>query len=144
MKLLEYKQFNNSNDEKKLNKKKVVIVAVIAIAVLIAGIINIAYLNNTGFRNFMDIYILFKGVNEDDLPSINIDSDKDFYVCAFNNYVAVLENHKLTLYNSSAKEVASFNINVSTPIFATHDNYLVVAEKNQQKIYLIKDMNILY
>ena len=57
---------------------------------------------------------------------------------------AVLDNNNLTLYNSSGKEVQNFEVSISTPIFATQDNYLVIAEKNQQKVYLIKDKKILW
>ena len=92
----------------------------------------------------MDKYILFKYINEKDLSSISIESDRNIYACAFYNYVAILENNKLTMYNSSGKEVQSFDVNISSPIFAVQDNYLLLAEKNQQKVYLFKDKKMLW
>lgn len=144
MKLLEYKQFNNSDEEKSLNKKKVVAASSIAALIVIIVIIIIAYITNASFRNFMDKYILFKHVDESDLPSISIESDQSLYTCAFYNYVAILKNNNLKLYNSSGKEVESFEVNINSPIFSTQDNYLVIAEKGQQKLYMFKDKKMLW
>jgi len=144
MKLLEYKQFNNSVEEKSLNKKKVAAVIVISTVVLITTLITILYIANPNVRNFMDKYVLFKHVDEHDLPYISLEQDEKIYTCAYYNYVAVLENHELKLYNSSGKLVQTFKVNISSPIFAVQDNYLVVAEKNQQKCYLIKDKKIIW
>lgn len=144
MKLLEYKQYNNSDEEKTLNKKKVTIAITILIILLVLIISVVAYVASPKVRNFMDKYILFKSVNENDLAYINIDTENNIYTYAFHNYVVILENQKLTLYNSSGNEVDSFNVSISSPIFASQDNYLVIAEKGQQKMYLIKDKKILW
>ena len=92
----------------------------------------------------MDKYILFKHVDENDLPSISIESENNLYTCAFYNYVAVLENNNLKLYNSSGKQVENFEVNINTPIFATQDNYLVIAEKGQQRLYVFKDKKMIW
>ena len=145
MKLLEYKQFNNSeNEPKSLNKKKVAVAALIALSILFIIILVILYHVNVGFRNFMDKYILFKHVNEKDLASINIESDRNLNIYAYYNYVVILENNKLKLYNSSGKEVTSFDVSINTPIFAAQDNYLLLAEKDQSKVYLFKDKKMLW
>ena len=144
MKLLEFKQFNNSDEEKSLNKKKVIIAVVIAIIIIFTAVIGIVYANNQNVRDFMDTYIFFKTVKENDLAYINIDTEENIHTFAYYNYVVVLKNNKLTLYNSSGKEVEDFEVNISTPIFASQDNYLVVAEKGHQKVYLIKDKKIIW
>lgn len=144
MKSLEYKQFNNSEEEKSLNKRKVTITAIILLIIFITVVTTIAYISSSSVRDFMDKYILFKNVSENDLAYINVETDKDIYTYAFYNYVVTLENNKLTLYNSSGNEVENFNININTPIFAAQDNYLVIAEKNQEKVYLIKDRKIVW
>ena len=108
MKLLEFKQFNNSDEEKSLNKKKVVAAIVILVLVLITALTTILYIANPNVRNFMDKYILFKHVDEHDLPYISLEQDEKIYTCAYYNYVTVLENHELKLYNSSGKEVHQF------------------------------------
>lgn len=144
MKLLEYKQFNNSDEVKTLNKKKVTIAIIIAAILLITSIITVVYISNSSFRNFMDKYVLLKSVTENNLPYITIENDQSIYTSAYYNYVVVLENNNLTLYNSSGKEVENFEVNISSPIFATQDNYLVIAEKDKQKVYLLKDKKILW
>lgn len=144
MKLLEYKQFSDTEEEKSLNKKKVIAMSMIVVLILMAIVMGVIYRANPNFRRFMDDYVLFKNVDERDLAYINIESGKDIYTCAFYNYVVVLENNKLTLYNSSGKEVQSFEVNINSPIFAIKDNYLVIAEKNRQKFYLIKDKRLLW
>lgn len=143
MKLLEYKQFNNADEVKKLNKKKVAITGIIMIIILAFTIISVSYIASSDVRNFMDKYILFKSVSENNLPYINIE-DEDVYVYAYHNYIAVLENNKLLLYNSSAKVVEELVVNVSTPIFTSNGNYFIVAEKNGDKAYLIKDKKIIW
>lgn len=144
MKLLEYKQFNNSDEERTLNKKKVTIAIAILVIFILASVITVVYISNSYFRNFMDKYVLLKSVTENNLPYISIENESNIYATAYYNYVAVLDNNKLTLYNSSGNEVGNFEINISLPIFATQDNYMVIAEKNKQKVYLLKDKKILW
>ena len=144
MKLLEFKQFNNSDEEKSLNKKKVIIAVIVAIVIVIAGIIGTLYVVNQNVRDFMDTYVFFKTVKENSLAYINIDTEENIHTYAYYNHVVVLKNNKLTLYNSSGKEEENFEVNISTPLFASQDNYLVVAEKGHQKIYLIKDKRIVW
>lgn len=144
MKLLEYKQYNNLDEERTLNKKKVIVTISVVVIILIISIISVIYISNSNFRNFMDKYVLLKSVTEDNLPYISIDTEKNIHTYAYHNYVIVLENNNLTLYNSSGKEVENLEINISSPIFTTQDNYLVIAEKNAQKVYLIKDKKILW
>jgi len=144
MKLLEYKQFNNSDEVKTLNKKKVTIAIIIVAILLITSIITVVYISNAHFRNFMDKYVLLKSVTENNLPYISIENDQNIYTTAYYNYLVTLENNNLTLYNSSGNKVENFEVNISSPIFATQDNYLVIAENGQQKVYLLKDKKILW
>jgi hypothetical protein len=144
MKLLEFKQFNNSDEPRSLNKKKVIVVIVLAVLLLFSIIIGIIYKNNQNVRDFMDQYLFFKHIKDSDLASINIEDDKSISTFAFNNYVAVLENNKLKFYNSSGKEAETFDVNINSPIFAAQDNYLVIAEKGQQKVYLFKNKKMVW
>lgn len=144
MKLLEYKQFNNSDEVRTLNKKKVIITLAILVLIIIITTISVIYIANSNFRNFMDKYVLLKSVSENNLPYIVIDSEKNLNTFAYYNYLGVLENNKLTLYNTSGKEVENLEINISTPIFDVQDNYVIIAEEKQQKVYLIKDKKILW
>lgn len=144
MKLLEFKQFNNSDEPKSLNKKKVLVTVLICLIVLINIVVAIIYNNNQNVRDFMDQYIFFKHVKDSDLASIGIEDGKSVYAFAYNNYVVILENNKLKLYNSSGKQAETFEVNISNPIFAAQDNYLVVAEKGQRKVYLFKNKKMVW
>jgi hypothetical protein len=92
----------------------------------------------------LDTYLLLKNVSETNAPHISIENEDNLLVYAYHNYVAVLKNNELNLYNSSGKKAQTLKVNISNPIFETKGKYLVVAEKNQQKVYLIKDKKILW
>lgn len=144
MNLIEYKQFGNSENEKKINKRKLAVAVLIAALVLFILLIFIIYISSTKFRNFMDKYILMKSLSEDNAPYITIESDDNIYTYAYHDYIAVLKNNELNLYNSSGKNVETIQINISTPIYSTKGKYLAIAEKSQQKIYLLKDKKIIW
>lgn len=145
MKLVEYKQYSNSDEqERTINKRKVIVVIVILVTILFIIITSIIYASSSQFRNFTDKYILMKNITENNLPSISIDTEKNINTYAYYNYVTVLDNNELILYNASGKEEERLRVTISSPIFASQDNYLVVAEKNQQKVYLIKDKKIMW
>ena len=144
MKLLEYKQYNDDTGGKQLNKKKVGIASVCGGIILIFLIALILYISSANVRNFMDKYLLMKNVFENNLPSISVDADEDLCVFAYSDYIATLENNKLALYNTSAKEVENMKINISNPVYSVKRNYLIIGEKNNNKVYLIKDKKILW
>lgn len=144
MKLIEYKQFGNVEEERKINKKKLAISIAILACILVVGLVTIVYISSSKFRNFMDKYILMKSISEANAPYISIENDENIYAHAFHNYVAILKNNELNLYNSSGKSVQTLKVSISSPIFDSKGKYMVVAEKGQQKTYLIKDKKIIW
>lgn len=144
MKLLEYKQFNNADEEKTLNKKKVTVAIIIAILVLLISAISVVYICSSSFRNFMDKYVLMKSLTENSVPHISIDSEKNIYTYAYHDYIAILNNNSLELYNSSGNKEETLQVNISSPVFDSNDKYCVIAEEGKQKVYLIKDKKILW
>lgn len=144
MKLIEYKQFGNVDEERKLNKKKIAITIGIAAVILFISLLIIIYMASSSFRNFMDKYFLMKIISEDNAPFISIENEENINTYAYHDYVVVLKNHELNLYNSSGKNVQTIKVNISSPIFETKGKYLVIAEKNQQKVYLIKDKKVVW
>lgn len=144
MKLIEYKQFGNVDEERKINKKKLAVSIAILACIVVVALITIIYISSSKFRNFMDKYILMKNVSESNVPYISIENDENIKAYAFHDYVAILKNNELKLYNSSGKNVQTLKVNISSPIFDNKGKYMVVAEKNQQKAYLIKDKKIIW
>ena len=66
-----------NDTKKKINKGKVLkILAVILFIILVITMI-ILYEKNEKVRNFFDIYIFRKMINEENVPSIDIDTSKN-------------------------------------------------------------------
>ena len=116
--------------------------ALICVVLLITFIF--LYENNNNIRNFFDVYIFRKIINEEKVPSINIDSSKKINVFAYSKYIAILDQNKLKIYNKSGHQEHSLDIEISNPLFETSGDYLCVAEKDGQKLYLIHNKNIIW
>lgn len=144
MKIIEFKKYENVPEGKKINRKKVGLALGAITLILILIIIFSIYVCNRGFREFMDKYILRKSINENSLPSIEIENSENMHIFAYYKYVAVLEKNKLKQYNSSGSEVSNLEINVSNPITSTSDRYILIAEKEKQKAYLISNSKIIW
>ena len=78
------------------------------------------------------------------MSSIEIDTSKNINVYAYSRFIAVLDQNTLKLYNKGGNEEHSLDIEVSNPIFESCGNYLCVAEKGGQKIYLISNKSIIW
>ncbi|MBO5349831.1 MAG: hypothetical protein J6A89_08460 [Clostridia bacterium] len=144
MKLIEFKEYNNLNKNPELNKKKVTIFVLIMLIIVITITFSIVYICSSKFRNWADMHILMKTVTEGKLSSIEIQSDENVSIYAYDKYITMLNDNKLNLYNSSAKKVGSIDINISNPLFTSNGKYMVIAEKEKQKIYLISGTKILW
>lgn len=136
MKILEFK------GKMSLKNKLLIALAVFTIVLITATVI--AYIFCEPARDFINIYILRKEVSEEDIATIKLDVDKSESIYAYDRYITVLSNSKLSLYNSYASKEAELDISISNPIYAKNSNYLVIAEKNGQRIYLIQDNKILW
>jgi hypothetical protein len=124
-------------NEKKINIKKLTIVVSITIMILIGAILFIIYCANEEFRNLVDKYVLMKNVVEDGTATISIDEDESNYIFAYDKYISILNKNILSNYNSLGNLDSELDVEITTPIVATNGKYLVIAEKNQSKIYLI-------
>ena len=125
MKLIEFKEYNNINENKALNKKKIAITIIVAIIIIIITMFILLYIYNKNFRNWADMHVLMKNVTEGTLSSIDIDVGKSSSIYAYDKYVAILDEAKIRIYNSSAKEVNSIDMSVNNPILKSNGKYLV-------------------
>lgn len=144
MKVIEFKNYDNLKENKKLNKKKVAILISIIAVILILTIIFAIYVANRDFRNFMDTYILQKNVRQDSLSYIDLEESESRHIYAFDKYVVLLDKNKLTEYNSSGEIQSELEVKVSNPLFDSAANYLVVAEQGKQKAYLLQGNKIVW
>ena len=97
MKLIEYKQFGNIDEEKKLNKKKLAILGAIIAGILLVVLLIVIYACSSKFRNFLDTYLLVKNVSESSAPYLSIENEDNLYMYAYHDYVTVLKNNELKL-----------------------------------------------
>ena len=106
--------------EKKLNKRKVIKVLIALLCVILLISFIFLYENNNNVRNFFDVYIFRKIINEEKVPSIDIDTSKNINVFAYNKYIAILEQNELKIYNKSGNQEHSLDIEISNPLFETN------------------------
>ena len=144
MKLIEFKEYNNVNENKALNKKKIAITVIIAIIVILITIFFLLYIYNKKFRNWADMHVLMKTITEGTLSTIDIDVGKSSSIYAYDKYVAVLDDAKIKIYNSSAKEVNSIDMSVNNPVLKSNGKFLVIGEKGKQKTHLVSGTKVIW
>lgn len=130
--------------EKKLNKKKVIIVSVI-ILIIIGIIVTISlYISEKEFREWIDVYILRKNITEEDISIINLNIDKNNQIHVYNKYIAILNDKSVKIYNNYGEEVANIDVNINTALFDSSDKYLAIAENKGNEVSLIYDKTYLW
>lgn len=144
MKLIEFKEFNRENFVQAINKRKIAITILGTIIALTILVFILLYVFNPNFRKWADTHILMKVVHEGSLSSIDIDESENISVYAYDKYIAIINGNKMEIFNSSAKNVASHEVNVISPIFGANGKYMVVGDKGRQKIYLVSGTRILW
>lgn len=131
-------------DNKKINKKKLgVLIAIITVIILIITTI-ILYNSNKNFRDFMDKYIFRKDVTEENIPSIEIDYDSNTNIIPYGKYICILAENTLFQYDSSGKKQKEVKIEINNPIYDVDNKYLVIGEKDNQKLYLISEDHVIW
>jgi hypothetical protein len=111
---------------------------------IIILVVMLLYMFNEPAREWMNIYLLRKSVTEDDIATIELEVDKTQSIYAYDRYISVLENGKLRIYNSYASKEADLDVPISNPMYAHSNDYMVVAEKGGQKVFLISGAKVLW
>lgn len=128
----------------KVSLKNKILIALGVVLLIMAVSIIIVYIFNESAREWINIYILRKEITEDDIATINLEVDKNQYIYAHDRYISILCNGKLQLYNNIANKETELDIAISNPIYDSNYEYLCIAEKNGQRLYLISDQKILW
>lgn len=129
----------NSEEKKKTNSVKLLLFFVVMI---IAVFVFARYLINDDFRKEIDTKILKKELQENSLQSIEINSDSNPIVFAYDRYISVFSKNNLTFYNENASQVSKLELNITTPYIVSNSNFLAIAEKDGSKLYMISDTQI--
>ena len=147
-KIIEFKQNKPEGQEKKskkkINKKKLAVIITVIIIILMVIITSIIYAYNETFRDFMDKYIFRKNITDENIPIIEIDYDSNTNVIPYGRYICILAENNLIQYNSSGKKEQEVKIEINNPIYDVNGRYLVIGEKESQKLYLISGSNIVW
>ena len=128
-------------ENKKHSKIKIIILSIIGmiIVLLVAG-----YITNKDFRNYIDVKILGKQILENNLSSIEINSEDNPKYFAYDNHIGVIEKNKLSIYNSKGNVENSLAVKVSNPIIDTTNKFVAIAEKDGDKFYVVNSTSLLF
>lgn len=144
MKLIKFEKKPDEMYEKKLNKRKVIISVIITFIIVILVVIAALYVTNTDTRNFIDTNIFRKNITKENATFIEIKSENNPHVYAYDKYIVLLERNTLTTFNAYGREEKKLKVEVSNPIFESSEKSLIIAEKDKQRIYSIYDGNIIW
>ncbi len=121
-----------------------IVVGIIVVVVILIAISIFAYINVEVFREWVDMHILRKNIENTDIAYIDINSSNNPSIYAFDKYITILEKNMLSMYNSSGNKTAEIDISVSDPIYSCNNKYMCIAEKKGNKIYLVSGGNLLW
>lgn len=132
----------DKNENKTINKKRLIGLIILVVLICLIGILYGVYAANEEFRTYVDTNVLNKEIEENNLKSISIEDYDKSNIFAFSKYIAILKDNKLVTYNSSGKKEAENKIEISNPITDSNGRFLMIAEKDSSKTYLIEDNTI--
>lgn len=133
---------NNLNKLKNKKEKSKFLTFLLIVFLIVFFIAR--YATDEEFRTMIDVNVLKKEVAESTLTKIDIDLDSNPNIFAYDKYIAILTKNKLSQYTEDGKKASELDINISIPLVHTNGKYMVMAEKNGQKIYLISGENIIW
>lgn len=136
--------FFEGKKRRKINTKKVILVAIIALIIITAITLIIVYCNSASFRRWADKNVLRKEIKQGKTVSIEFNGETDSNMYAFDKYIVVLENKELKIYDTVGVEIAKITTEINNPIFNTAGKYLVVAEENGENLYLLSGKKLLW
>lgn len=136
---------NEKEKEKETKSNKSVIKACLIFLIVVFIIFMVArYLTDEEFRGAFDTYILKKQLTESNLSTIEINSDTNPYIYAYDKYITVLNKNTLSAYTSDGSVYSEFDVTISVPLVSSNGKYMVLAELDGQKVYLISGSNIIW
>lgn len=121
------------------SKSNIVKILIFFLIVFCVAFLLASYLINDAFRDLVDRRILKKQLMENDSKVIELNSDTNPHVYAYNKYVTVLSKNVLTFYDQNVNISAKADVNITTPYVVSNDKYFALAEENGNKLYLIED-----
>lgn len=136
----------NERDKERLLKHKGKLLGIVILVIIIIFLIAVAtvYCYNSDFRNFMDNNILSKELQAKDIKTLQISNLDAAGVIAYNDSIGILKNNQLEIYDSDLNEQARLDIKITNLTYHSTEKYAVLAEQGGQKVYLIKEKQIVW
>lgn len=128
-------------EDKKNYKVKMIIFSIIIIIVVIFAA---KYITDKTFRDFIDVRFFGRQVFESNLDSIEINSEDNPTYFAYDSYIGIISKNKLIIYDDKGNEENSLSINISNPIIDVNENFVVIAESNGSKFYVVNSTSLLF
>ncbi len=129
---------------KKSSKKRIKTVSAIFLIVMCIIALAVLYVSNLNFREWVDTHILQKELERNDAAVIDINSNANVEICAYDKYIGILSKNKFSIYNSSGKEETDLDIPVNNVIFSNSNKFLGIAENGGQNLFLVSGQNLLW
>lgn len=127
-----------------INKKKILFtIASVAIIIFLITLI-LFYIFNHDIRNWADINIFRKNVSEQDIQTINLNTDKNNQIHVYNEYIAILNDKAVTLYNLYGEKITSIDVNINSALYDSSGKYLTIAEDKGNEICLLFDKTYMW
>lgn len=139
-----YKFTDYGPSKKRLKKRKVAIAVIIVVIVLAIFFAFCGYIANYKIRESIDKYIFRKEISENNIKNIEISTEENQYIYAYDRYIVTLSKNNLNLYSQFGKKEEVLQVNIGTPIFTANNRFLAIGEKNGGKICLISGSSILW
>ncbi len=117
-------------------------ISVLILLVFCIVIVFARYTTDEKFRQTVDTNIFRIRVEDSSLKTIEIDSESNPYIFAFDKYITILNKNSLREYSQEGELIKKFDINISSPIVQSSGKYMVIAEKGGQNLYLLSGTNI--
>ena len=136
------KDFWIEPEEKKINKKRIIITVIIAIIIIALAVTIWVYINNKEAREWIDKNIFRKEVIQDKATTIELKEGQNNNIYAFNKYIGILNKNKFTIYSNTGSQEQELEIQISNPLFNSSNRFLIIGETKGQKIYVIEDKEI--
>ena len=127
--------------KKEGSKLKIIMLIVI---IVIVTILIAMYITDHQFRETVDVKILKKEVYEQNDLKIDINSDNNPSICAYDKYIGDISKNVLRLYNESGKEEANIEMMITNPIMESCGRFLIVAAQNGQNAYLVSGNSLVW
>ena len=136
---------NIDNMDKNKQKRKLPSfgkICVIFLIIFVVTIISARYIADSEFRQSVDTSILHKDLTSENVNTIDINSEFNPTICAYNKHIAVLSKSVLNIYDTGGKIVNNIDINLYSPLTAANGSYLVLAENEGSKIYVVHNTSL--